>query len=219
MSVQSSSFLRRLSAFSAIVPPVGFALFLLASPLRADTVVNYAVSGSIPSALYQYDGSTLAASTVSGTVQIDETTSTLTADLLLTGGITGEYLASSSASNAADYFYPNLTDIFAIDSSADYSTPATSFPFLELVLSGDLFTSTGSLPIVTSANASLYEDDTNIGFYSVSSVGQGEGQFIDLTSGSVTPADSSPVPEPGSLVLFGSGLAALAAGARRFCRI
>ena len=191
----------------------------MTSPLRADTFVNYTISGSIPSAVFQYDGVTpIAASTLSGTVQVDQTAGSLNVDIFLSGGISGEYLASSSS---PDYSYPNLTDIFAVDYSADPSSsnPANAFPILSLVLAGNPFVSSGVLPIVTEANASLYEDDSNIGYYSASLVGQVEGQFIHLDSGSLTPANTSPVPEPGSLELMSTGLAALGAGLRRLRRI
>lgn len=213
MTLKLSFPVRIVSTPLAVIFPV-LVLLLISSPLRADTLVTYSVTGSLPAAVFDYDGTTpIPASSLSGTIQVNQTTQTITGDLFLTGGIVGEYIPAFTVPN---FFYPNLFDLFAFDPNADSSSsiPTHAFPTLDLLLPGDLFTSTGTtIPFITPANAALYEDIPGITV--VSNVGQGEGQFINFTSGSLTPAQTSPVPEPSSLALMGTGLATLAAAFRR----
>jgi hypothetical protein len=218
MTLKSSFPARIVSTpLAATIFPV-LVLLLMSSPLRADTLVNYSVSGSLPATVFNYDGTTpIPASSLSGTIQVNQTTQTITGDLFLTGGIVGEYIPAFTVQN---FFYPNLFDLFAFDSTAESSssTPTHAFPTLDLLLPGDLFTSNGAtIPLITRANAALYENIPGITV--VSSVGQGEGQFIDFESGSLTPADTAPVPEPSTFALMGTGLATLAAAFRRRIRI
>ena len=210
MTLKSSFPARIVSTSLATIFPV-VVLLLMCSPLRADTLVNYSVSGSLPATVYDLDGTTPIP--LSGTLQVNQTTQTITGDLFLTGGIVGEYIPAFTVPN---FFYPNLFDLFAFDSTADPSSPIPThaFPTLDLLLPGDLFTSTGTtIPLITPANADLYENIPGITL--VSTVSQDGGQFINFTSGSLTPAETSPVPEPSSLALMGTGLAALAAAFRR----
>ena len=212
-----STFSARIFSLSLVAISSVLALLLTSSPLHADTLVTYNVSGSLPATVFDYDGTTpIPASSLSGTIQINQTTQSVTGDLFLTGGIVGEY---SPTYTVPDFFYPNLLDLVAIDPGADPSNsiPTHAFPILDLVLPGNLFTSTGTIPLITAANAALYENIPGITV--VSSVGQGEGQFINFTSGSLVPAETAPVPEPGSLVLMSTGLATLAAAFRRRLRI
>jgi hypothetical protein len=213
MTLKSSFPASTVSTSLAAIFPV-LLLLLMSSTLRADTVVNYSVSGSLPATVYDLDGTTpIPASNLSGTLQVNQTTQTITGDLFLTGGIVGEYIPAFTVPN---FFYPNLFDVFAFDSAADSSSPipANAFSTLDLLLPGDLFTSTGTtIPLITPANAALYENIPGITV--VSSVSRDGGQFINFTSGSLTPAETSPVPEPSSLALMGTGLATLVAAFRR----
>lgn len=202
------------------LPLVSLAATLAVAPLHADTLDTYNVSATLPPATYAYDGTTsIAPSTLTGTLVVDQTTGTvLSANLNLSGGITGNY---TSGPGTSDYFYASLTDVFAFNPNASPGSPSPSgaFPILQLTLSTADLTSGGPVALISSSNVTAYESGLGSGIFVQSNVGQGEGQNIDFTSGTLTlPINPSPVPEPGSLALIGTGLLAAAAALHRFQR-
>ncbi len=177
--------MRRSIALAAAV------LFACSFPALADTLTVFNAQGSF------VDGATL-----SGTITMDTTAGTITGVHLLASGPDNLDLTNLGGYNGPNPLQANYYGIAVV-------TPTSYLPQIALGLD--------TTTLMGYAGGDLFSRVYASGVYGPSFIQQSDLSTIDLQVGTLTPESGvvATAPEPSALMLFGTGVLALAGAARR----